>query len=913
MHSQRTKTHHFVLCFLPSRSSKSLPIFFFIFSCLLFFSHGGTAENIGAIIDTETRIGKEQKIAMEIAIQDFNNTSNISKLSLHIRDSSGDPLRAVSAAEDLISELKIKAIVGITAWQEAILIANVGNREQIPVISFSAPAISPPMMLERWPFLVLMSNNYSAEMSCIASLVRSYGWRKIITIYEENSYSGGDDGTITLLSETLKNVESEIEYHSTLPPLSSLSDPKTIIREELTKLKKKQSRVFVVLKSSSPFSEFLFEEAKQMGMMEKGYVWITTESITNLIDSFNSSVISTMQGVLGIKTHFSETSSSFKDFSIKFQKNFRSEYPGEKNPEPGMFALVAYDAIWAVARAMEKNSKGGKGLVEGILTSDWKGLSGKIRFVDGELANNAIFQIINVVGKSYKELGFWSPVSGFVKNTTENERGEKEEILGPVFWPGDSTSVPLGWAIPTDEKQMRIGVPNKSQFNLFVKVDYDEKNVTKFSGFSIKVFEEAVKLLPYNLPYVFEQFGGSYDDLVNEVYLEHFEAVVGDVTILAARSEYVEFTQPYAESGLAMLVPVKEASQKAWLFVKPFTKEMWAVTGVIFVYTGLVVWFLEHRRNPDFRGPWGTQLSTMLWFIFCTLFFAHRERLRSNFTRVVIVMWLFVVLVLTSSYTASLTSMLTVQRLEPKVNDIEFLRRNHLPVGCDNDSFVEKYLTEVLHFDQSSIVRLNYLEEDYSDAFNSGRIVAAFLEIPYLRIFLSKYCKGYTTLEPSYSLGGFGFVFPKGSPLTSDMSKAILTLSENGRLRELEDQMMSGYTKCSGSGTNLSDKNESLTLESFWLLFVLTGGISTLAVLIFLANLLRKLRQGRVGEEEYISPGTKRLWRRAVTLVKYWNKGQLSDSASRSSSSTDTKRWSSTRMRQVSLKNTPQHPEDSPC
>ncbi len=55
------------------------------------------------------------------------------------------------------------------------------------------------------------------------------------------------------------------------------------------------------------------------------------------------------------------------------------------------------------------------------------------------------------------------------------------------------------------------------------------------------------------------------------------------------------------------------------------------------------------------------------------------ENIHNNFTRLVIVVWLFVVLILTSSYTASLSSMLTVQQLQS--NDIEWLKNNNLKVS----------------------------------------------------------------------------------------------------------------------------------------------------------------------------------------------------------------------------------------
>ena len=100
-----------------------------------------------------------------------------------------------------------------------------------------------------------------------------------------------------------------------------------------------------------------------------------------------------------------------------------------------------------------------------------------------------------------------------------------------------------------------------------------------------------------------------------------FDAVVGDTAIIANRSEYVEFTQPYSDSGLQMLIYFKpERVESAWLFKKPFTTFMWIFTVVINVYNGFVVWLIERNHNPNFRGNIWNQIGTMLTLAFTTLF-----------------------------------------------------------------------------------------------------------------------------------------------------------------------------------------------------------------------------------------------------------------------------------------------------
>lgn len=55
-----------------------------------------TVISIGAIIDVNSRIGKEQQVAMEIAAQSYNSTSKTYKLALYFQNSTKDPLRTIT-------------------------------------------------------------------------------------------------------------------------------------------------------------------------------------------------------------------------------------------------------------------------------------------------------------------------------------------------------------------------------------------------------------------------------------------------------------------------------------------------------------------------------------------------------------------------------------------------------------------------------------------------------------------------------------------------------------------------------------------------------------------------------------------------------------------------------------------------
>ena len=129
------------------------------------------------------------------------------------------------------------------------------------------------------------------------------------------------------------------------------------------------------------------------------------------------------------------------------------------------------------------------------------------------------------------------------------------------------------------------------------------------------------------------------------------------------------------------------------------------------------------------------------------------DKLHSNLSRMTMLVWLFVALVITQTYTANLTSMLTVQQLEP---DPGALQSHNAIYGYCRGSYLQNYLKDVLGYRANNIKEFNS-QEAYAQALQNKEIAAIFLEAPLGKLFLAKYCKRFTILE-TYKVGGFGFV-----------------------------------------------------------------------------------------------------------------------------------------------------------
>ncbi|KAF3553811.1 hypothetical protein F2Q69_00016667, partial [Brassica cretica] len=529
----------------------------------------------------------------------------------------------------------------------------------VPIVSYSAT--SPSLTSLRSPYFFRATYEDSFQVNAISSIIKLFGWREVVIVYVDNTFG---EGIMPHLTDALQEINVRIPYRSVI----SLNASDHEISLELSKMMTMPTRVFIVHMSTSLASR-IFTKINEIGLMKAGYVWILTNGIADQLSSINETGIEAMQGVLGVKTYVRK----FKELE-KFRARWRKMFP---EMELNAFGLWAYDAVTALAIAIEEAgtnnmtfsnvdlgrnvselealglSQYGPKLIQKLSQVQFKGLAGDFRFFKGQL-QPSVFEIVN---QSVGALSTW------------------KDHLKHIIWPGEANSVPKGWEIPTNGKRLRIGVPKRTGYTDLVgvrKVPITNSQVVE--GFCIAFFKAVTEAMPYDVSYDFFPFeksdgtpAGDHNDL-------KYDAVVGDTTILANRSSYVDFTFPYTKSGVGLIVPVEDQVKRDSIsFLKPLTWKLWMTSFFFFFLIGFTVWFVEHRIKPDFRGPAKYQASTIFWFAFSTMVFAPRERVLSFGARLLVITWYFIVLVLTQSYTASLASLLTTRQLDPTITSMRSL------------------------------------------------------------------------------------------------------------------------------------------------------------------------------------------------------------------------------------------------
>ena len=130
----------------------------------------------------------------------------------------------------------------------------------------------------------------------------------------------------------------------------------------------------------------------------------------------------------------------------------------------------------------------------------------------------------------------------------------------------------------------------------------------------------------------------------------------------------------------------------------------------------------------------------------------------SHLGRLLMVFWLVSVLIFTSNYTASLSSILAAQQPHPTIQNFVNLQKSRLKVGYQAGSFTSDYMINNLYIVYHRLVPLDS-EEDYDSALKSGKVAAIIDESPYMETFLTTFGCDYTNVDLNIAyFSGFGFV-----------------------------------------------------------------------------------------------------------------------------------------------------------
>lgn len=218
------------------------------------------------------------------------------------------------------------------------------------------------------------------------------------------------------------------------------------------------------------------------------------------------------------------------------------------------------------------------------------------------------------------------------------------------------------------EQPLKVGITEVPPFVM-------QTDDGRWEGISIDLWEDVAE----GMGREFEWVPLSFNELLEAVERGDIDVAVGALTMTADREARFDFSHPFYQTGLSIAVPsVPEqsllGSLKAFISWQ-FLSAVLAL-GALLLGVGFLLWLVERRRNPEqFGGSAAEGIGSSFWWAAVTMTtVGYGDKAPVSLAgRLVGLVWMFAGLIMVASFTAAITSSLTVSNLRSGIQSADDL------------------------------------------------------------------------------------------------------------------------------------------------------------------------------------------------------------------------------------------------
>ena len=160
---------------------------------------------------------------------------------------------------------------------------------------------------------------------------------------------------------------------------------------------------------------------------------------------------------------------------------------------------------------------------------------------------------------------------------------------------------------------------------------------------------------------------------------------IGAISILNEREKKFDFSIPYFDTGLALATRT-EYENNAWNYLGTLGKIIKALIPwvLLLLVVGVLIWLIERKINEDqFHKPFGEGVGSGIWWACVTMTtVGYGDKTPKSFVgRIIAVFWMFSGIILISSLTATITTSMTLDRLDDQIGALDDLKNQKTGVA----------------------------------------------------------------------------------------------------------------------------------------------------------------------------------------------------------------------------------------
>ncbi|CAF3902722.1 unnamed protein product [Rotaria sp. Silwood2] len=762
-----------------------------------------------------------------------------------VEKTAGKIIDALNITCHAVSVSNVVGIVGPHLSREAHLIASFSEKIGIPVISYAA---TDPDLSDRniYPTFYRTVSSDDVAASALVKLFIQFNWTSCIIIYQNDAFGFG--GATAISNEFNKSgliVKQRIAFDITI--LSIRGDLKSLLTNVATRI--------VVLWAESNYTSLILQNALNSNVVGPEFTWILSSNVS--LNSFNETFHENLIGMLLIEpTIGSAVNAPINTTLLNAAYSIWQEYEPESFPglmNVDYYALFAFDATWTLIQSLQRLCESkinnsfsclsfvgssncfdhrfihSDSLLDAVSRTEFLGVSGPIQF--------SVNVTDRIIGLYYSAKNAQPSLNGlnFVPILEYCHPGDwrtpsKENV---IIWPGNTLQYPSCQAI-LEGVNLRIGIIESIPFTIVEKImDAYGQSTIQYSGYVLDLinllqsktgFIPTIQLAPSNQ---------TYNGLIQAVSNGVYDIVIGDVIVTAARRELVDFSNAIFDNSLRIIVrKTLDINIDLFSFLKPFSRNLWLLVLVTFIYAGILMCILERQDNEALQNRSRlSQVAMSIWYSFGNIVGYGVDFYTNTAAERLLTAGLYILsLILVASYTANLASELTIAKSKDIISGIDDIKNGKIPfnrIGIREGTVSEDYYLREISGGKRNYYPLKS-QNDVFDSLLAGIIDVSFVDSGSAEYITNNVYCNLTLIGNDFDKGVLGIVTPEKWLYAQDLDVNLLSLQESGDLENLRQKWFQ-VKKCPDS----FEKPNAIGIQAISGLFLVFGVISILSLLLF--------------------------------------------------------------------------------
>jgi ABC-type amino acid transport substrate-binding protein len=305
-----------------------------------------------------------------------------------------------------------------------------------------------------------------------------------------------------------------------------------------------------------------------------------------------------------------------------------------------------------------------------------------------------------------------------------------------------------------------------------------------FTGYSIDLWNEVARTAGWT-DVTFTKVD-TVPEMIAALQSGKADVGVGALSITAERSKVIDFSHPFYDSGLDIMVKGGGAPSPLELLERLLSPALILTFGgimIALIIVSHILWYFERKHNhEDFPHKYGEGMIESIWWTTCVLIggMCMNKDPKGITGRVIGTAWALVGIAMISYLTATATTIMTVDTLGSDINGPRDLMGK--PVATLQGTSADKYLQA----QKMKVVEFTKLD-DAVDALEAGKVKAVVYDSPVMMYYLAQHdSKELHLVGHLFDKQKYGFGLQSNSKLRQQLNSALLTVTETDFLQNLD-------------------------------------------------------------------------------------------------------------------------------